>query len=290
MRTVQTVGLIALAVSGCASGKSMPSEQADASETVDSSDPEMLVDARPDATPPDAPPDACIPVAIEKLVNPVFDLTPNGMGWVDGRDPATNLLPGGPFPIISANPAGVTPHSAPNKAWFGGANGGQVNPPKATLVDTLHQDIVIPASATNVVVTGYLLVGTNESGSTVYDEQHDGRGRVHAVHEEHHRERRRPDDPPADDGDQRRPLAYELLHRLAVAQGDALPRRAVAPARATRIADRASSVRSQARIADDTLARLASVAALTGDDESDRLRGWHVLGRRALVYRGDGVR
>ena len=169
MRTVQTVGLIALAVWGCASGKSMPSELTDASEqTTDSKDPEVLVDARPDAS-PDASPDACVPVAIEKLVNPVFDLTPNGMGWVDGRDPATNLLPGGPFPIISANPAGVTPHSAPNKAWFGGASGNQVSPPKATLVDTLHQDIVIPASATNVVVTGYLLVGTNELDSMVWD-------------------------------------------------------------------------------------------------------------------------
>jgi hypothetical protein len=170
MRTVQTVGLIALAISGCASGKSMPSELSDASEqTGDSKDPEVLVDARPDATPPDAPPDACVPVATEKLVNPVFDLTPNGMGWVDGRDPATNLLPGGPFPIISANPAGVAPQSAPNKAWFGGANGGQVNPPKATLVDTLHQDIVIPATATNVVVTGYILVGTNELDTMVWD-------------------------------------------------------------------------------------------------------------------------
>ena len=177
MRTVQTVGLTALVLWGCASGKSMPGEQTDAAASpVDAKDPENLADARPDApnvVPPDAPPpppDACVPVQGEKLTNPVFDLTPNGMGWVDGRDPATNMLAGGPFPIISANPTGVAAQSAPNKAWFGGANAGQVNPPKASLVDTLHQDITLSPTATNVVVSGYYLVGTNEPATTTaYD-------------------------------------------------------------------------------------------------------------------------
>jgi hypothetical protein len=152
----------------------MPGEQVDASG-VDSNDPEMLADARPDSTtvvPPDAPPpppDACVPTVNEKLANPVFDLTPNGTGWVDGRDPATNMLSGGPFPIISANPTGVVAHSAPNKGWFGGAAGNQVSPPKASLVDTLHQDFAVPAMATNVVVSGYYLVGTNDVTNVVYD-------------------------------------------------------------------------------------------------------------------------
>jgi hypothetical protein len=152
----------------------MPGELADAND-VDSKNPDPMVDARPDAPvmqqmpdapPPPPPPDACVPAAIEKLTNPVFDLTPNGMGWVDGRDPATNMLSGGPYPIISPNPAGVAAHSAPNKAWFGGAAGNEVTPAKATLVDTLHQDIMIPAGATNVVVTGYYIVGTTEPATT----------------------------------------------------------------------------------------------------------------------------
>lgn len=146
----------------------MPFEQSDDTQS-DASNPDPTGDARPDTLRPDAPPDACVPVQAERLTNPVFDLTPNGMGWVDGRDPATNLLSGGPFPIVTPNPPGVTPNSAPNKAWFGGANGSQVNPPKATLVDTLHQDVVMGANATNVIVSGVILVGTNESGATVYD-------------------------------------------------------------------------------------------------------------------------
>ncbi|MBA3501626.1 MAG: hypothetical protein H0T65_14775 [Deltaproteobacteria bacterium] len=174
MRTVQTVGLTALVLwVGCASGKSMPGEQVDASDQIDSSG-EQFADARPDSTtvvPPDAPPpppDACVPVAAERLVNPVFDLTPNGMGWVDARVPATNMLSGGPYPIITAN--GIAPHSAPNKAWFGGAAGNEVTPTKPTLVDTLHQDVAVPAGATNVVVSGFYLVGTTEpAGTTAFD-------------------------------------------------------------------------------------------------------------------------
>lgn len=169
-----------LASWGCASGKPQPAEQVDASEQqqADAANIDPMIDApKPpqDTTPPppDAQvvvtPDACVPMAIEHLVNPVFDLNPPGTGWVDGRDPATNMLAGGPFPIISANPTGVAAQSAPNKAWFGGAAGSDVSPAKPSLTDTLYQDITFPAGATNFVVSGYYLVGTNETGTTVYD-------------------------------------------------------------------------------------------------------------------------
>ncbi len=157
----------------------MPSEQVDANEGKHDSGP---IDPMPDAAlphdgptmaMPDAPvvvmPDACVPQAIEHLANPVFDLTPNGTGWVEYRDPNLQDEPGGPFPIISANPSGVTPMSAPNKAWLGGAAGGDVTPTVASLTDMLYQDVTVPASATTVTVSGYYLVGTNETGSTVYD-------------------------------------------------------------------------------------------------------------------------
>lgn len=173
---------------GCASGSSRGTGE-DGGVTPDSPPrpdareevfPDAAVDAPvippdapipPDATviPPDAPPDACIPVATEMLVNPVLDLAPQGMGWVDGRDTRVNALPGGPFPIISANPTGLAAHSAPNKAWFGGAAGEDVTPAALSLTDQLHQDITFPADATNFVVSGFFLVGTNETDPQAFD-------------------------------------------------------------------------------------------------------------------------
>jgi hypothetical protein len=123
----------------------------------------------PDAFVPDAPTDACVPIVFEHLVNPVFDLTPQGTGWVDQRDPRTNALPGGPFPIISPNPTGLTAQSPPNKAWLGGAAGEDVTPQVQTLTDQLFQDIAVPANATQIVVSGFFLVGTNEAPGTAFD-------------------------------------------------------------------------------------------------------------------------
>jgi len=168
MRTVQTVGLTALVLYGCASGKSMPGEQqTDAADSpVDAKDPENLADARPDAPtviPPDAPPpppDACVPVAVEKLTNPVFDLAPDGTGWTAVRNPAL-------YPIISPNPTGLAAISAPNKAWLGGAAGNDLG--MSSVTDSLHQDITFPANATNFVVTGYVLVAGIEETGTIYD-------------------------------------------------------------------------------------------------------------------------
>jgi hypothetical protein len=165
MRTVQTVGLAALGLfTACASGKSMPGEQVDAN-SVDSSDPEMLADARPDSTSividaPPPPPDACVPVAVERLQNPVFDLTPDGVGWTAVRDPSL-------YPIISPNPTGLVAISAPNKAWLGGATGQSLG--VAAVTDSLHQDITFPANATTFVVTGYYLIGGIEVTGTLYD-------------------------------------------------------------------------------------------------------------------------
>jgi hypothetical protein len=172
---LQAIGVAIVAGSGCANGTSKSSLEIDAPPVPRDSGPiDPVPDARPDgpAPVPDAaiaPPDACVPVASEKLANPVFDLAPPGTGWVDGRDPATNALSGGPFPIISANPAAFAAHSAPHKAWFGGAAGSQVSPPKASLTDTLYQDFAIPANATLVVVTGYYAVGSTELAILPFD-------------------------------------------------------------------------------------------------------------------------
>ena len=143
----------------------MPGEQDVDASTVDSPNPDPILDAAkppvdaPMQAPPDAPvvmpPDACVPSAFEKLTNPVFDLSPTGTGWVDVHDPQL-------YPIIGSE--GPPPHSAPNKAWLGGASGQALG--TATVVDSLHQDVVIPANTTTVTITGYYLVGTNETTTT----------------------------------------------------------------------------------------------------------------------------
>ena len=147
----------------------MPGEQDVDASTVDSPNPDPMIDATkvsidaPMQAPPDAPvvmpPDACVPAAFEKLTNPVFDLTPNGMGWTAVRDPQL-------YPIIGAE--GIAPHSAPNKAWFGGASGQDLGT-SSPIVDSLHQDVVIPANTTSVTITGYYLVGTQETDAGIFD-------------------------------------------------------------------------------------------------------------------------
>jgi hypothetical protein len=137
----------------------------DANDDVDASNSENLADARPDSTSvvidaPPPPPDACVPVAVERLANPVFDLAPDGVNWIAVRNAAL-------IPIISPNPTGLPAISAPNKAWFGGAAGQSLGMNSVT--DSLHQDITFPANATTFVITGYFLIGGIEETGTVYD-------------------------------------------------------------------------------------------------------------------------
>lgn len=186
MKRFLAVVLPCAILGACAKGGSTPLEQGDASNPPPGSDanedfhdaPPQNPDAppAPDAFVPDAfvipidaPPDACVPVASERLVNPVLDLTPQGVGWVDQRDPRLNAQPGGPFPIISPLPTGLTPVSAPNMAWLGGAAGEDISPPVNSLTDQLFQDIPIPANATQVTINGFFLVGTQDDPGIVFD-------------------------------------------------------------------------------------------------------------------------
>jgi hypothetical protein len=138
-------------------GKQMPAAEVDASEQTN---PDPVVDARPDATPPDAPPDACVPVATEHLLNPVFDLSPNGVNWIEECLPEL-------CPLISANPTALVEVSDPNKAWLGGGAG--VDFGVASVTDSLYQDITFPASATAFVVSGYYVVDSSEDPDDIYD-------------------------------------------------------------------------------------------------------------------------
>ena len=167
--------LAALALVGCASGRASL-DPPDADTSVPTPDAAAMVDARvspPDApkmidattvVPPDAfvppPPDAyvCQVMTRQLLINPVLDLNPSGMGWIQQNiDNA--------FPIVTSD--GFTAHSAPYKAWMGGFSGQDKG--VASVTDTLYQDVTVPMGTTQLVFTAQYVVGTTETGTTVYD-------------------------------------------------------------------------------------------------------------------------
>jgi len=113
------------------------------------------VDARPDAR-PDAPPDACVPQTTELLLNPVLDLSPAGIDWTEiPIDPA--------FPPITSD-GQFAAHTAPYKAWMGGITGDDEG--TASVTDVIYQDVTVPTGTTQLVLTGYYVVGTNETTTT----------------------------------------------------------------------------------------------------------------------------
>ncbi|MBA2542389.1 MAG: hypothetical protein H0V17_22295 [Deltaproteobacteria bacterium] len=170
---------VALVLVGCASGGRSfdpPDPEPDAKPPVDSMAEiplDTAVTTPPDSAPPDSPaappdtmqpPDACVAVVTEKLANPALDLTPDGTGWTEVL---IQNLEGGPYPIITAD--GLTPISAPNKAWMGGASGGDTTPAQGSVTDQLFQDITFPTDATTFVVSGMFAVGGIEVTTVVFD-------------------------------------------------------------------------------------------------------------------------
>jgi len=166
---------IAVSVSmlgGCARGSVAASDDggapsADAAVRIDARpstpDAPPPPDAPPDAPPPppDAPPDApappCIPVTTQLLANPQLDWEPVGTSW--GQQ---IIKPG--YPLITSQDNLVAPveHTAPYKAWLGGFAGNAVT-------DVLYQDVTIPAATSQLVLTGFYAVRTDETTGTTYD-------------------------------------------------------------------------------------------------------------------------
>jgi hypothetical protein len=169
---VRTALSLALVAAGCASGSSdavhdapagngpdarvyldgpiEPQRDAlppiDAPAVIDAAiDAPRLVDAAPSS-------DACVPQATQILLNPVFDLTPVGVDWMQTPISAS-------YPLITTD-SGYAPQSAPYLAWMGGLSGDDVGQASAT--DILYQDVTIPANTTQLVLTGYYTVGTSE--------------------------------------------------------------------------------------------------------------------------------
>jgi len=114
------------------------------------------IDAHPDARPIDAPPDACVPQTTELLLNPVLDLTPAGIDWVQVPIDPT-------YPPITSD-GQFAAHTAPYKAWMGGITGDDEG--VASVTDVIYQDVMVPAGTTQLVLTGYYVVGTNETTTT----------------------------------------------------------------------------------------------------------------------------
>ena len=161
---------------GCASGRTNVAPEDGDIVSPDGTN-EIPADAPADAkiAPPDAPlmadamvpvdappivmPDAyqCTVMSVQLLANPALDLTPVGTSWVQQNiDNA--------YPIITSD--GFAAQSAPYKAWMGGfvapTAGGSVT-------DVMYQDVTIPAGTTQLRLTGVYVVGTQETGTTVYD-------------------------------------------------------------------------------------------------------------------------
>lgn len=104
-------------------------------------------------TPPDGS-TGCTTMTRDLLANGNLDGTPVGTGWTAMPAVATDQL-------VTPND-GVPEQTAPNKAWLGGIA-------QANATDVLYQDVMVPASTTMLVLTGYFDVRTSEIGTTVYD-------------------------------------------------------------------------------------------------------------------------
>ena len=172
--------LLAASLVGCASGSAAQTQDAplgggdDAKVWLDGNiegtpdapvDAAPHIDARPDAPPDarpiDAPPDACVPQTTELLLNPVFDLSPAGIDWT--QVPIDPAYP----PITRTMQGGFAAQTAPYKAWMGGIVPAQMGQVECT--DVVYQDVVVPAGTTQLVLTGYYVVGTNETTTASYD-------------------------------------------------------------------------------------------------------------------------
>ena len=143
-------------VTACAeAGQSQPQGQVDAP-------PGVTPDARVDApsTSIDASvdtPGPCTPMMVNLLTNGNFETMPLATGWTETRYENE--------PIVRTDGT-IVAQSGTVRAWLGGVLGTL----GADAADALHQDIAVPASATNIVITGFYDVRTGETGTTPYDD------------------------------------------------------------------------------------------------------------------------
>jgi hypothetical protein len=169
---MKRVLLAACVLSGCASGRAVDGDldaaiggPEDANKIWLDGQLEGTPDAPADAqmvVPVDAAPDAyqCQVQTVQLLQNPVFDLTPMGVHWVQQTIDSA-------YPLVTGDD-GVPEHTAPFKVWLGGLEG--VNYNSSSVTDVLYQDVSVPAGTTALRLTGYYEVRTAETTTTMaYD-------------------------------------------------------------------------------------------------------------------------
>ncbi len=134
--------------------------------------PAHTIDAAHHDAPIDSPPDAfvfldaCVPHATQLLQNAAFDLDAGGTGWVQQPVPGAT---GGPYYPITSVAIGPTPQSPAYKVFEGGLTGADTSG-GTSATDALYQDVAIPAGTTQLVLTGYYIVGSTETTTTIkYD-------------------------------------------------------------------------------------------------------------------------
>ncbi len=90
-------------------------------------------------------------LAANLLINGNFD-NASSAPWVQsGMNPA--------YPIVTAD-APITEHSAPSLAWLGGD-------PSTDM--SITQDVAVPSGTASLTLSGYRIIGTQESAPSVYD-------------------------------------------------------------------------------------------------------------------------
>jgi hypothetical protein len=139
---------VACLLAGCASGRNAVWRDGSIEAL-----PDALVVVAPDATPMMVCNDQ------QLLANPVLDLNPTGMGWVQINIDNT-------APVIT-DYDGIAEHSPPFKAWLGGFEAYDYGVPSVT--DQLYQDVAIPMNTTALRLTGQYAVGTVEVEGVAYD-------------------------------------------------------------------------------------------------------------------------
>lgn len=150
--------LSALALAGCASAETHEQGvgvvDSGTGGTEDSGSGSGVPQDAPTSGGPDSGPGPCTVTTRDLLMNGTFEGA--GTGWtavpIVANDPLVGDNSGG----------GIAAHSPTMRAWLGGVA-------QANATDRLYQDVLVPASTTMLVLTGFYEVRTGESGATVYD-------------------------------------------------------------------------------------------------------------------------
>lgn len=133
-----------------AGGNPFPT-RADAAPGQPDAEPPTMADAEPVADEPDAEPiDNCTITDINLLGNANLDAGQGG-GWMETSSGGYNIV------VLDDEP-GVTAHSGGYVAWMSGYD---------QAVDSLAQDIAVPADATSVSLRGVRWIATEEDPSAV---------------------------------------------------------------------------------------------------------------------------